>query len=240
MFKLKKVRYFLLSIISIIYLAFVFIQSGQNSAQDIKTKMEKSDVPGRADIFMDPERVQLLSITTEKISERALNKIIRTVGIVDVDETKISYIQTKFVGWIEELFVNFIGMPVKQGQPLFSVYSQELFASQEEYLIALQDLEVPVSGKFKEEFKRASMELLKSAHDRLVLWDISEEQVKQLRKDRRTTKVMKIYSPCDGIVLDKKAFIGMNVGPGLITYTIANLSHVSGLCLTLDSLLQQI
>src|SRR3989337_1202391 len=110
-------------------------------------------------ILIDPRRVQFFGITTEPVIMRNLVKNIRTVGIVDVDERRIFHIQTKFNGWIEELFINFTGMPVKRGQPLFRVYSQELLASQEEYLLALKDFEHPLEGKFADEFMKASKDL---------------------------------------------------------------------------------
>lgn len=197
-------------------------QKKVNETQESKNFL----APGYSVVNIDSRRVQLLGVTTAKVVQRDLTKSIRTVGIVDVDETRIAHIQTKFAGWIERLHVDFIGKPVMCGQPLFSVYSQELFATQEEYLLALNDLDYPIEGKFAQEFRQASQELLQSAAHRLRLWDISAQQIAQLEKSRSTNKTMIIRAPLDGIVLDKTAFVGMNVGPGINTYTIADLSYV--------------
>lgn len=205
-----------------------YAQLGHQPLEQEKKEVMKSEktAAGYSIVNIDPTRIQLLGLTTAKVMVKNLTRTIRTVGIIDVDETRIAHIQTKFTGWIEQLYVDFIGKPVKRNQPLFSVYSQELFAAQEEYLLALKDLEQPVEGRFAQEFRNASQELLQSAVQRLTLWDISSEQIKQLEKNRNAIKTLIIRSPIDGIVLNKKAFIGMNVGPGINTYTIADLSYV--------------
>lgn len=183
-------------------------------------------VAGYASVKIDPARVQLLGIDSEKVIARCLKKTVRTVGIVEVDETRIAHIQTKFNGWIEELYANFVGMPVAQGQPLFSVYSPELLATQEEYLVALQALCQSVAGKFAKEFKKSDEMLVCATRQRLALWDISPEQIDRLEKQRVPSKTLIVRSPFKGIVLDKKAFAGMNVGPGINTYTVADLSRI--------------
>ncbi len=188
--------------------------------------VSQSSIPGYSAVTIDPTRVQLLGITTEEIIVRELTKTVRTVGIVEVDETRIANIQTKFNGWIEELYVNFVNMPVQKDQPLFSVYSQDLLATQEEYLLALKDLDQPIKGRFAQEFNRESKKLLYSTRRRLELWDISSEQIDLLKRNKIPTKTLIIRSPFDGIVLHLNAFTGMNVGPGINTYTIADLSHI--------------
>lgn len=191
-----------------------------------KDHKQQKGVPGYSSVTIDPERVQLLGITSEKIIFRHLKKDIRTVGIVDVDETKISHIQTKFKGWIEDLYVNFIGMPVGKGDRLFSVYSPELFSTQEEYISALQELENSIEGKFSKEYRESNLSLANACKERLRLWDISEEQIFKVEKERRPYKTLDFKSPVKGIVLTKKAFLGMNVSPGMTMYSIADLSQV--------------
>ncbi len=192
---------------------------------ELHTKKLKS-ILGYSVVSIDPERVQLLGISTEKIKVRDLTKKIRTIGVINVDERRIAHVQTKFSGWIEELYVDFIGMPVKNNQPLFSVYSPELLATQEEYLIALNAVDRKITGRFATELEQSNKELLLSTRRRLELWDISSEQIRRLGQDRTPTKTLLFRSPIDGIVLDKKVFVGMNVAPGMNTYTIADLSYV--------------
>lgn len=210
--------------------ATVFLLSLSNliaasSSMDNMSK-EKNPMAGYAEVEIDPERVQLYGITTEKIIVRDLTKTIRTVGIVEVDERRIAYVQTKFKGWIEELFVNFTQIPVNLGQPLFTVYSPELLTAQEEYLLALRDVQHPVQGRFGQELQQSNLALLEAAQRRLELWDVPEEEIERLQKTRIASKTLTIDSPVEGIVLNKNALVGMNVEPGMNIFTIADLSHV--------------
>jgi Cu(I)/Ag(I) efflux system membrane fusion protein len=187
---------------------------------------EKNHITGYAEVEVDPERVQLYGITTEKVIIRDLIKTIRTVGIVEVDERRIAHVQTKFKGWIEELFVNFTQIPVLLGQPLFTVYSPELLTAQEEYLLALRDVQHPVRGRFGQELQQSNRDLLEAAQRRLELWDVPAEAIERLQETLIASKTLTIDSPVEGIVLNKNAFIGMNVEPGMNIFTIADLSHV--------------
>lgn len=206
---------------------FIFDSQSSQDKNQPNTKLKNHNgTPGYSVLNIDPERIQHLGVSLDKVIMRNLTKKIRTIGIVEVDERLIAHIQTKFTGWIEELYVDFVGMPVTVDQPLFSVYSQELFATQEEYLLALHDLHYPVSGKFSQEFKQSSRDLLHATRNRLELWDISPEQILQLEQTKKPTKTMLIRSPIDGIVLSKTGFLGMNVAPGINTYTIADLSYI--------------
>src|SRR3990170_5400688 len=110
-------------------------------------------------IFIDPSRVQLYGITTKTAQIKDLAKSIRTVGIVKVDERKIYKIQTKIKGWIEKLYVDFTNKPVFKGSPLFTIYSPDLYATQEEYLLALSDLQKEPLGMFSEELKKSNQAL---------------------------------------------------------------------------------
>lgn len=187
---------------------------------------EKNHITGYAEVEVDPERVQLYGITTEKVLIRDLTKTIRTVGVVEVDERRIAYVQTKFKGWIEELFVNFTQIPVHLDQPLFTVYSPELLTAQEEYLLALRDVQRPMQGRFGQEMQQSNQDLLEAAQRRLELWDVPEEEIERLQKTGIASKTLTINSPVEGIVLNKNAFIGMNVEPGMNIFTIADLSHI--------------
>ena len=187
---------------------------------------EKKAVPGYATVEIDPERVQLFGISTEKVTIRDLTKTVRTVGIVEVDERRVAYVQTKFKGWIEKLFVNFTQTPVRLGEPLFTVYSPELLTAQEEFLLALRDVQHPVQGRFGQEFEQSNQDLLDSAQRRLELWDVPNAEIKKLKETGVASKTLEIDSPVEGIVLNKNAFIGMNVEPGMNIFTIADLSEV--------------
>ena len=210
-------------------LATIFLLSLTSPITDAPMEsmpQNKKPVSGYAEVQIDPVKLQLFGITTEKLQVRDLSKTIRTVGLVEVDERKVANVQTKFKGWIEKLFVNFTGTPVSYGEPLFSVYSPDLLTAQEEYLIALKGEEHPVQGMFGEELTQSNEDLLEAARQRLELWDVPEQEIQHLTETRIPSKTLTIDSPVEGIVLNKNAFVGMNVEPGMNIFTIADLSHV--------------
>jgi Cu(I)/Ag(I) efflux system membrane fusion protein len=170
--------------------------------------------PGAVQI--SPERQQLIGVKFGKVEEKSLNKVIRTVGRIDYDEKRLVTVSPKIGGWIEKLFVDFTGKYVKQGEQLLTIYSPELVSAQEEYLIALRTSKALGSHDT----------LLESARRRLKLWDISDEQIKALEERGQVAKTLTLHSPFSGFVLERMAFQGMNVMPGMALYKLADLSVV--------------
>ncbi len=176
-------------------------------------------------VNVSPERQQLVGIRTATAEVRPMIQTIRTVGIVTYDETRVAQVFSKVEGWIEKLLVNYTGTLVSQGQPLFTLYSPDLVATQEEYLLALKAKQTLGSSSIKE-ISAGSDALLESAHRRLSLWDISEEQINDLEKTGKSKRNLTFYSPIGGFVLKKDALQGMRVMPDKELYTIADLSTV--------------
>jgi Cu(I)/Ag(I) efflux system membrane fusion protein len=183
-------------------------------------------VAGYAPVELDPERVQAMGIRTERVAARPFTSTLRTVGIVEIDETRVAHVQTKFEGWIENLHVDFVGKPVTAGQPLFSVYSPELVAAQEEYVLALKSAEGDREGPMAAEIDRWSRSLVDAARRRLARWDIPAVEIERLERERTPRRALTINSPVSGIVLKKTAVRGMNVEPGMDMFTIADFSRV--------------
>jgi Cu(I)/Ag(I) efflux system membrane fusion protein len=196
--------------------------SGEASAPG--ASMEGHDM-GSGGINVDPEKQQLVGIRTAVAEVRPLVKKIRTVGVVTYDETRMAQVFSKVDGWVEKLFVNFTGKLVQKGQPLFSYYSPDLVTTQEEYLLALDAKQRLGSSSIKE-ISAGADSLLESAHRRLALWDVSEDQIGELQKSRRPTRVLTLYSPISGFVIKKDVLQGMRVMPDKELYTIADLSTV--------------
>jgi Cu(I)/Ag(I) efflux system membrane fusion protein len=179
--------------------------------------------PGAVQI--SPERQQLIGVKIGKVEMRPLEKIIRTVGRVDYDERKVVTVSPKIGGWIEDLYVDFTGRFVRQGEPLLTIYSPELVSTQEEYLIALRARKDLVKSPFPE-VAASGNSLVESARRRLKLWDISDDQIKALEESGQAKKTLTLYSPFSGFVLEKMAFKGMNVMPGMALFKLADLSTV--------------
>lgn len=182
--------------------------------------------PGPAGIVTIPqERLQTIGVRYEPVARRPLQEVIRTVGRVTVDERRLAKVTIKFHGWIERLFVSATGDRVKKGQELFTIYSPDLVATQEEYLLALQARKQLGESEFPE-VARSSQELLEATRHRLHLWDITEDHIRDLEWNKQVTKTLPIHSPITGTVIRKEVLQGTHVEPGEELYTIADLSHV--------------
>ena len=171
------------------------------------------------------ERLQMIGVKYQPVVRRPLEKLIRTVGRVAVDERKLAKVTIKFHGWIEELFVSALGDHVKRGQQLFTIYSPDLVASQEEYLLALQGQKQLGASEFPE-VARGSRDLLEATKRRFQLWDITEDHLRELEQTGKVMKALPIHSPITGTVIRKEALAGAHVDPGEELYTIADLSHL--------------
>ena len=179
--------------------------------------------PGTVQIT--PERQQLIGVKFGTVEMKPLEKIIRTVGRIDYDEKRIVTVSLKIGGWIEDLYVDFTGRFVRKGEPLLSIYSPELVSTQEEYLVALQAKKSLIKSPFPE-VAGSGDSLAESAKRRLKLWDISDDQIKALEESGQVKKTLILHSPSSGFVLEKSAYKGMNVMPGMALYKLADLSIV--------------
>jgi Cu(I)/Ag(I) efflux system membrane fusion protein len=175
-----------------------------------------AEVGGRIQVKISAERQQLIGIKTAVVRSQPIHKLIKAVGRVDYAEPNISIVNLKFDGWIEKLFVNSTGRAVRKGEPLFDIYSPELVSAQQEYLIALKA--GPTLGE--------SSSLLKSAREKLRLWDITDSQVEELERTRQFKKTVTVYSPGPGIVVEKNVLQGQKIMAGENLYKIADLSRV--------------
>jgi RND family efflux transporter MFP subunit len=181
-------------------------------------------VTGYAPIKITQERLQMMGVTTEKARVMSLDQSIRTVGMITVDETRISHIHTKFEGYIEQIFVNYVGQQVSKGQPIFSVYAPDLVATQKEYILALQARDQ--WEKSGTSVQLPGIDLVEAARQRLALWDVSPDQIARIEKDREPVRALMVYSPVNGIVSAKTAVQGNKVMPSDTLYEITDLSSV--------------
>jgi Cu(I)/Ag(I) efflux system membrane fusion protein/cobalt-zinc-cadmium efflux system membrane fusion protein len=176
-------------------------------------------------IRIDPVTIQNMGVRFRRVQRKALIKNIRTIGNITFDETKIFTVNTKFNGWIEKLYVNFVGEDVKKGQPLFEIYSPELVTAQEEYLLAVEQYNSLATNSYSR-VRNGAERLLKASLTRLRYWDLTEEQIEQIGKSGKVQKILTIYSPAAGVVTEKNAFEGHYVKEGEHQYQIVDLSSV--------------
>ncbi|QXP86150.1 efflux RND transporter periplasmic adaptor subunit [Methylococcus capsulatus] len=176
-------------------------------------------------MVISPERLQSVGVKFEPAARRLLERTIRTVGRVEVDERQLSRVTVKLEGWIDRLLVNTTGASVRRGQVLFTLYSPELVATQEEYLIALRSIETLGESEFPEVAAGASA-LLEASRRRLLLWDIHESHIRDLERTGKVWTTLPIHAPRSGTVINKMAVEGLQTKPGDELYTIADLSRI--------------
>jgi membrane fusion protein, copper/silver efflux system len=177
---------------------------------------EAAPAPSQA-IAIDPVTTQTMGIRTEVVTEGPLRRTVRTVGVVEYNETTLAEVTTKFKGWIEKLYVNATGQLVMRGDPLFEVYSPDLYSAQVEYLLATDPSNKSVPGNDS---------LKTSALTKLKFFDISDEQIAELNKTREPQKTLRILAPQDGFVMEKTAVAGQMVDAGMKVYRLGDLGLV--------------
>jgi membrane fusion protein, copper/silver efflux system len=168
-------------------------------------------------IVVDPATTQNMGIRTATVTRGPLRRAIRTVGVIDYDETTLADVTTKVKGWIEKLYVNATGQLVMRGDPLFEIYSPELYSAQVEYLLATDPSNKAGTG---------SDSLKASAVTKLKFFDISDGQIAELERTRQARKTLRIVAPQDGFVVEKMVVEGQMVDAGMRIYRLADLGLV--------------
>jgi RND family efflux transporter MFP subunit len=184
-----------------------------------------SVVAGRAMVALSPERRQLLGVRSEAVTRRHLDRTIRTVGRVATDERRVHHIHTKYEAYVENLYVNFIGQMVRKGDHLAALYSPELVATQQEYLLAYRAQQRLAQSGIASVAKGGT-DLLEAARQRLLFWDVSPEDIATLERTGQVQRTVDLHAELPGYVLQKSAVHGMRVMPADILFDIADLSAV--------------
>jgi RND family efflux transporter MFP subunit len=167
-------------------------------------------------IDLDPQTTQIMGIRTAFVTRGPLRRAIRSVGTIDYDETALADVTTKFKGWVEKLDVSATGQLVMRGDPLFEIYSPDLFSAQREYLLAIeQGTNAPGGTSLKQ-----------SALTKLKFYDISAEQIAELERTKEPRKTLHILAPQDGFVVEKMAVQGQMAEAGMKLYRLADLALV--------------
>lgn len=176
-------------------------------------------------VKIDPVTIQNIGVRFAVAQKRVLSRSIRAVGRVAFNEEHLSRLHPKIEGWIEQLYVDKTGEPVKKGTILLSIYSPQLVSSQEEYLLALKNRQVLADSPF-EDIRQGAVDLVKTARERLQLLDVAEHQIKELEQTRTIKKGLHIHSPFKGIVMKVGVREGQHVTPKTLLYLLADLSEV--------------
>jgi Cu(I)/Ag(I) efflux system membrane fusion protein len=185
-------------------------------------KGEGAGTDTHAAVTIDHERQQLIGLQTEKVVEGSIKGELRAVGRVAVDETRVRKVNVKVEGFVEKLFVDFVGKPVSKGAPLFSLYSPEFVSTQREYLLALKTQKALAGGALQ----NSGGDLLEAARRRLQHWDVPKDALDRLEATGEVQRALTLRSPLSGIVTAKNITEGARITPADVPFEITDLGHV--------------
>jgi membrane fusion protein, copper/silver efflux system len=177
-------------------------------------------------IAISQEMLATLGVGTVAAELAPMQKTIRTTGNVVYDETRLTTVAPKYAGFVERLYVDFTGQPVRRGQPLLEVYSPELVAAQEELLSAIRMQEQLTAGGAATTVIERTAGLVDAARRRLLLWDVSAEQVRQIERSGQVRRTLTLHAPFGGVVTEKMVQAGQAIGMGMPLYRLADLGTV--------------
>ena len=176
-------------------------------------------------VTIDPGVVQNMNVRTEVVGLRSLSQPIRTVGYLEYDQQRMVTVTTKYSGWVEKVYVNYVGEKVRRGQPLFEIYSPELVQTERELLSALAFAEE--MSEAPEDASRRARAMVEAARVRLGYWDISAQQIARLEETGEVFRTLKVTAPANGLVMKRMPGLeGMAVNPGMEIFHIADLSSL--------------
>jgi multidrug efflux pump subunit AcrA (membrane-fusion protein) len=196
-------------------------------------------VAGRSVVSLTPERRSLLGVRSEVVRQMRIEKSLRTVGRVTPDERRLAHFHTRFEGTVEHLYVDYTNMYVKKGDPLLSIYSPELVATQQEYLLALRALKQLGSSPIPS-VAQGSADLLEAARQRLLQWDIRPQDIAEVERTGTVKRTFDLYAEVGGYVLQKNVVQGMRVMPTDTLFDLVDLSQVWVLADVYESDLQAV
>lgn len=182
-------------------------------------KAEPSKLPGYSIVKITPERQQLIGVRSGKVERDKLLMSIRAVGIIEPDQTRLARIHTRISGWATKVHANFVGQNVEKDDPLLEIYSPDLLATQQEYLLARSNQELPGMAQLQSR-------LADSSRRRLELWGVPADEILELEKTKKARDTLTLRSKISGRILERNLQEGSYVEPATELYRIADLSVV--------------
>lgn len=176
-------------------------------------------------VKIDPATVQNIGVRTAMVKRGPIAKTIHTVGRLDYNEERLARLHPKTEGWIEELFINKTGEQIPADAILLNFYAPQLVTTQQEYLLALNNLDDLRTSPY-DDIRKGAEQLVKITRQRLEFLDVPEHQIVELERKRRIMKLLHIHSPFAGVILHIGAREGEYVTPQMELYQIADLSRI--------------
>jgi len=197
------------------------MEEAHKDASPSSTKMEAPLVP----VQLTSEQMDSIGVKTGTVEYKQLDDEIRATGTVDVDERLQSSVQVRFSGYIRKVFADATYQYVRKGDPLFTIYSPDLVATQEEYLLARRN-QSALSGSSVDGVANGASSLTTAAEQRLRQWDIPNSEIAKLQETGKAISELTINSPASGYIMERNVLPNMYVEPATKLYALADLSHV--------------
>lgn len=185
----------------------------------------EDDSPPRSGVSLDTRRQQLIGVRTVRVEHSAMAPEIRAPGTVTYDETRQVEVNTRVDGWIRDLYADYTGRAVRRGEPLFTLYSPDLIAEQNDYLLALRGRS-KLPGADPGGLSEYSDRLAAAARERLTRLEMTDAEIEDVARTGRPLETVMFRSPADGVIVEKAALRGMRVMAGQMLYRLADLSSV--------------
>lgn len=201
------------------------ISSGQDSVATSTVAPPASTEAPLVPVQISPQRLQSIGVKTGEVERKLVEDEIRATGNVAVDETRLSDVQVRFSGYIQKVFADATYQYVRKGQPLFTIYSPDLVATEREYLVAKQNQQQMAQSTVPGVVSSAAS-LLDAAAERLKQWGVSQQEIARLESTGQVQQELEVDSPVSGYITERSAFPSVAVQPGMRLYAIADLSTV--------------
>jgi len=202
--------------------------SGQAGGGEMGKEASNPSETPLVPVQLTPQRLQSIGVKTGIVEAKPVQDEIRTVGNVEVDETRLAYVQVRFPGWIQKVFADSTYQFVRKGQPLFTIYSPDLVTTEQEYLLARQNRNELAQSSIPGVASGAAS-LLDAAAERLKQWQVPDREIALLESTGKVRRELEIDSPVSGYITERNALPNMYVQPETKLYTVRSL-HGVGLC----------
>ncbi len=188
-------------------------------------KMDLIPVYEGSGLELTEQQKALMPVRTEPIAFREVSREIRTVGVLDYNETRMAYASTRISGWIEDLHIDFTGIKVREGDELLSIYSPELVTAQEEYLTTLKSIEELQNTEYVQ-LRKSVEQTLTAAKSKLELYGLTLNQIEDIRNRGEVSTTLPLFAPMAGTVVHMNVSQGQHVNRGMNLYRIADLNSL--------------
>lgn len=200
-------------------------ESAQSSPKESESTAMAPHEAELVPVQLSPERLQGIGVRTGQVESRTVEDEIHVTGNVAIDETRLSTVQVRYSGYIQKVFADATYQYLRKGQPLFTIYSPDLVATEREYLVAKQNQQRVAQSTIPGVTEGAAS-LLEAATERLKQWGVPQREIARLESTGAIQQELEVDSPVSGYITERNALPNLTVQPETRLYSVADLSTV--------------